>query len=371
MKNRFFIPLILLIVLLVIAIFVVILGAPTRSETDKIVLTARQGLKLTEKKEEINLPKEVTLLAVGDIMLSRRVGDKMLQFGYDYPFLEVGEYLKQADFVFGNLETPITPGRQIKTGEMVFRADPEVVNSLKENNFSILSLANNHTPNFGQKGLEDTFKYLNSVGIKYVGAGLNSSEAYRPVYLEKNGIKIAFLAFNDSDVVPSYYGAGEKRAGTALMDLEKLTQGIEEAKNNSDFVVISLHSGSEYTPGPNKSQTEFAHAAIDTGADLVIGHHPHVVQTWEKYKDKYIFYSLGNFIFDQMWSLETRQGLMAKFHFTKNEIQKIELLPVQIADYSQPKVLDSESGQKVINRLGSIEDEKIITIFRASTSTAD
>lgn len=295
---------------------------------------------------------EVSLIAVGDIMLSRNVAKKIRDYeNPDYPFLKVKDYLKSADMVFGNLESPITAGREIKTGEMIFRADPGVEDALKNANFSILSLANNHTPNFGEKGLKDTFQYLEKAGIKYAGAGQNDSEAYAPAYLESKGIKFAFLAYNDSGVVPPDYKAGENRAGTAFMDIDKMTKAIKEAMQNADFVIVSLHSGNEYNLKPNSLQVNFAHEAIDAGAEMVIGHHPHVVQTAEKYKGKYIFYSLGNFVFDQMWSQETREGLAVKIFFSKSGADKIELAPVLIEDYSQPRLMDGAEKEKMLKRL--------------------
>jgi poly-gamma-glutamate synthesis protein (capsule biosynthesis protein) len=301
-----------------------------------------------QKEEE---SKEVSMVFVGDIMLSRDVARKMKSKGENYPFLETFNYLKGADLVFGNLETSITEGREIQTNEMVFRADPGVEKVLKEANFQVLSLANNHTPNFFKKGLLDTFRYLDEAQIQYVGAGENEERAYSPVYLEKNGINFAFLAYNDSDVVPNSYRAGIDQVGTAFMDLKRLKEGVEEAQKNAEIVIVSMHSGKEYVLEPNDSQKEFAHAAIDYGADLVIGHHPHVVQIAEKYKGKYIFYSLGNFVFDQMWSEETKEGLMVKVYFDKAGVKNLELKPVLIQDYAQPMILEGERAQKIIERL--------------------
>lgn len=311
---------------------------------------------------------EVSMLFLGDMMLSRGVAYQISKNNdLYYPFYNIRALLRQNDFVFANFESPIIPGRQIHTGEMAFRVDENLAPILKELNFSILSLANNHLLDFGQKGLLNTLKLLAENQIQYIGAGENYQEAHQYKILEKNNIKIAFLAYNDSDVILATNEATEDRPGTAFMDLDALQKDLAEAKKSADFVIVSLHSGTEYKENPNSRQIEFAHAAIDNGANLVVGHHPHVVQPIEKYpktkpeisneasKTGYIFYSLGNCIFDQAWSEETTEGIATQIIFSKNEIKNIKILPLIIENYSQPKIISridsAEKFQKIINRL--------------------
>jgi len=148
--------------------------------------------------------------------------------------------------------------------------------------------------------------------------------------------------------------------GTALMQKAKMIDAVGAAKGKADLVIVSMHSGIEYTGKPNDSQIDFAHGAIDAGADLVIGHHPHVVQMAEKYKGKYIFYSLGNFIFDQMWSQETREGLMIKIYFSKTGVSKISPVPIIIENYSQPRIANSAEAEKILKRLSiPLEKEEV------------
>jgi len=298
--------------------------------------------------------KDVTLIAVGDIMLSRDVASTMKRHNdYKYPFLNTADFLKTADITFGNLECPITPGRIIETSEMVFRADPQAVEGLNYAGFDILSLANNHTMNFGEKGIEDTLKYLKEADIKFVGAGKNEKESYEPKILEMNGLKIAFLAYADSSLVPASYQATENKPGIAFMNISKMQEDVKATKEKANFVIVSMHSGVEYAKEPNQNQINFAHSAIDAGADLIIGHHPHIVQKVEKYKDRYILYSLGNFVFDQMWSIETREGIIVKITFDKNGIKNIDFTPVLIENYSQPKILDKtdSKSKEIISKL--------------------
>ncbi len=337
MKKFYLIIIALVLVGLFFAIFTRYTSAPRQ----------KHSFDLGSDQANVGSTKtEVTLTAMGDIMLSRNVAAKIKENGTDYPFQEIAPYIK-ADIVFANLECPITAGPIVPTGSMIFHADPGVESALKKAGFTMLSLANNHTMNYGAKGLNDTFKLLQAVGIQYVGAGKDSDEASAPVYVEKNGIKFAFLGYNDADVVPDNYFATTTTTGTNRMDVVKMQEAVKAAKKNADIVIVSLHSGTEYKT-PNSHQIEFDHAAIDAGAELVIGHHPHVLQRVEKYKGKYIMYSLGNFVFDQMFSLETRQSVITKTTFTKQGLEKIEFTPVMIYDYAQPRVTTDESEKKAI-----------------------
>jgi len=304
-----------------------------------------------------------SLLAVGDIMLSRVVGQKMLKHGYGYPFSKMADITKDADLSFANLETAVLPGRVVHTGEMMFRSDPESVQSMAEAGFDLVSLANNHTPNYGQNGLKKTFVYLEQSGLDYMGAGQDLTSAYQAFVTEVNGIKLAFLAYNDSDVVPDSYEAGQSWAGTAIMDIDQIKSDIGKVRKQVDLVIVSMHSGTEYIYTANKRQTEFAHAAIDNGADLVIGHHPHVVQEMEIYKDKYIFYSLGNYIFDQMWSEETRQGVVLKLELSKSGVEQFIFIPVVIEDFAQPRLAGPTESAIIMPRLNHELEKKQVLIF--------
>jgi len=305
-----------------------------------------------QKKKLPLISEEVSLVAVGDISYSRgveRIVEK--QKDINYPFFKIRDFLQSADLVFGNLETPITQGPEIPDFEMIFRSNPGTEQALKQAGFFVLSLANNHTPNFGEEGLKDTFNYLAKAGIKYAGAGNDEQEAYGPVYIEEKGIRFAFFAYNDADAVPTSYEARENRAGTAFMRVDRMVEAVKEAKKEADFVIISMHAGIEYAGEPNESQVNFAHAAIDAGADLIIGHHPHVVQTMEKYRGKYIFYSLGNFVFDQPQSQDTKEGLAIKVCFTKNGINKIDLLPVVMTNLAQPEAAGESDKEQILKKL--------------------
>ncbi len=308
-------------------------------------------------------PKTVTLLVVGDIMLSRSVASAIKKAGdVGYPFAETRDLLHSADIVFANLETSITAGRDINPGEMTFRADPKTVESMKVAGVTIVSLANNHVPNFGAKGILDTVSFLDAAGIAHAGAGKDDVAASASAIVERGGVRFAFLAFNDADVVPASYGAAPNHPGTILMDSEKMAEAVTDARKHADIVAVSMHSGIEYTRLPNEHQTTFAHAAIDAGADIVIGHHPHVVQTMEIYKGKPILYSLGNFIFDQDWSEDTKKGLAVRIIFGANGAERLEFIPIYIAKTGQPIIASDAARDEVLTRLGaSIGDLTVYT----------
>jgi poly-gamma-glutamate synthesis protein (capsule biosynthesis protein) len=302
-------------------------------------------------------PQSVSILFLGDVMLSRGVANQIEKNNDLYfPFQYIKEELLNNDFVFANLESPIIEGRKINAGEMFFRTNENIIPILKEMNFSIVSLANNHMLDMGQKGLLNTLKILTENNIQYVGAGENYEKAHEPKILEKNGIKFAFLAYNDDDVILATNEATNDRAGTAFMGLEGLKKDVVNAKLLSDFVIVSMHSGNEYQTESNQRQINFSHTAIDNGADLVIGHHPHIIQKYEQYKNGHIFYSLGNCIFDQMWSEETREGVMIKVAFLKEGIEKMEATPFLIENFSQPRIINREDNLELYNKiLGGLE----------------
>jgi len=296
---------------------------------------------------EKNPPESWSMIAVGDIMLSRHVDQKMAQNGYSYPFEKIKDYLKNADLTIANLESPFKEGLSPREG-MVFGANKKAIEGLKLAEFDLINLANNHFGNQGENGAELTFNWLKENGFSYIGAGKTDSEAHTPVIKEIKGQKIAFLGYTDTDVIPTSYIALDSRAGVAAMDINRLKEDIFKVKEKVDLVIISMHSGTEYTPSPNERQKEFAHAAIEAGADMVTGHHPHVVQAIEFYNNKFIFYSLGNFIFDQMWSTETRQGIILKLSFTFGRLTDTEILPIKIDDFSQPHFLEEKEEQETI-----------------------
>lgn len=356
-------------IIIIFAILIVVLGSVAFLNVlkieEKIADWRKEGrLPLAaEVKENIILQEEtfdpqkymaerkpiIHLVAVGDIMLSRNVGQEIVKHkDYKYPFLKTAPFLQEADIVFGNLESPLYRGPPVESPSMIFRADPECAEALAWTGFNVLSLASNHILNQGEKGLVKTLELLSEEEILGVGAGRNKEEAHTSKIITKKGIKIAFLAY----VYPGNPEAGEDSGGVAIMKTEELKEDVERARRQADLVVVSMHAGTEYTRYPNERQIGFAHSAIDFGADLVLGHHPHWFQTVERYKDKYILYSLGNFVFDQMWSEETREGMVASIFLDQKGVRALEFLPIKIENYSQPHFVGGESKEKLLSFLG-------------------
>ncbi|NMB70417.1 CapA family protein [candidate division WWE3 bacterium] len=300
----------------------------------------------------LNTETTASFIAVGDISFSRGV-ERVVKYqkNINFPFLKTKEILSNADITYANLETPITYGPEVPDGSMIFRSNPGTELALKWAGIDVVNLANNHSYNFDKEGLRDTFKFLRDADIQYAGAGDNSTQAYTPVLIQKNGIKFALLSYESMDIVPNEYEAEENKPGIAFMRIDKMQESVKKAKTLADVVIVAMHAGEEYVPLGNDLQTNFAHAAIDAGAEVVIGDHPHVIQNAEVYKEKIIFYNLGNFVMDQMWSDDTRRALIFEGIFTKKGLEKFYVTPVQIEHYSQPNPVTGELADTIVNRL--------------------
>jgi len=288
---------------------------------DKKVPTSAKTLLIPKFSLSSFIPqkdKETTLLAVGDIMLGRYCNVQMLkQRNFRYPFLKTADLTSSADITFGNLEAPFVENCPTTGTGMIFCARPEAIEGLKFAGFDVLSLANNHILNYGQGSLEQTQSILSSSNILY--SPLSSSNNI--TMKQFNNVNYGFLSF---DLV-TYPNA----------------QVIEKVKENiskGDVLIVSLHWGAEYQKEPNTHQRQLARQAVDAGAKIVLGHHPHVTQPVESYGSGLIFYSLGNFVFDQPWSTETKKGQMTKIIFEGKDIKSYELIPIYIHDFCQPQL---------------------------------
>ncbi|MCL5009122.1 MAG: CapA family protein [Patescibacteria group bacterium] len=314
-------------------------------------------------------PRQASFIATGDIMLSRHVAEKIKAAGDPAaPFYQINNTLQSADFSFGNLESPIVYGPGTLGGNsLIFAASSSTLDGLVKTKFKVLNLANNHALDQGIAGLESTVQFLDGLGIEHIGAGQDQAAAWQPAKVEIDGITICFIGASYASVNDG--GKAKNNFVARMEDLGHLKTGIFSLRPSCDFIVASMHAGTEYTRTPNQAQTAFARAAIDAGADMVIGGHPHWVQSVEKYQGKYIFYSLGNFIFDQMWSQETREGLILKINLEKTSaensglqgpksaagLQSVELLPIIIDNYSAPRLANETESAQILKKIGLTE----------------
>jgi len=335
----------------------------TQKDKEVVIDSGLKGSAASSGSEKANLdpapkpPVEFTLAAGGDVMLSRHVGTKIREAQDNaLPFRKIANLFSQADIAFVNLEAPFYDQGPPVTEGMTFKAEPETITGLNLAGIDIVSLANNHTRNKGEAGLLYTLDYLKENDITYSGAGKNFAEAHTATITEIDGLKIAWLSYTYSDGVSNSSRVEAEDPDVAFLDTEQMKKDVSATQPDSDLIIVSMHAGYEYQTNPNQQQKEFARAAIDSGAELVLGHHPHVVQTTEKYGDGYIIYSLGNLVFDQMWSEETREGVIAKCQFTGPDLKNVEFTPIKIENYNQPRLATEAESAKILERMGLEED---------------
>jgi len=275
-------------------------------------------LNLKEVATQIQRPKKVNIILVGDTMLGRSVLIKAIdkENNPNYPFLLVSDYLSGSDLVFANLESPVISDCPRFEHGFTFCSEPKMLEGLAFSGINIVTLANNHILNFGQKGLMETQKNLDTFNISYTGVG-------NLVIKEVNGTKFGFLGFDFTVKAPN----------------ESDWNLIKESDPLVDVLIIGVHWGEEYKDKANKYQREWARKMVENGGDVISGHHPHWVEDYEYIDGKPVFYSLGNFVFDQMWSEETKKGLIVKLTFEDGKIVNQELKNTYIENIGQPKIV--------------------------------
>lgn len=289
----------------------------------------------------------------GDTLFSGKVENKLKQAGYDYPYKHVKDLFLQDDLTVLNLETPVTEGgtpEEEKT--FVFKSSPKALPEMVRAGVEAVNLANNHILDQGVEGLLDTLEHLSEAGVLHVGAGKNSKEAFAPVYVERNGIRIALCGF--SRVIPrKEWAAGKGPGVAATYDSTQAVKTIEEARDQADLVLVVVHWGKERTVELEKHQTELAHAYIDAGADLVIGGHPHVLQGLESYKGKWIAYSTGNFIFTKSKDPNTWETAVFQASCSKAGDCDLKLVPYR-TEVGQPVPMNEAERTQLWSELEAI-----------------
>ena len=301
---------------------------PTRRN---FLLLPALGLLPNRTESRLTLPKPppmTRILMGGDVMLSRHVGAVARQRADPaWTLRGLAELFWSADIAFVNLEAPFSDhGRRVDRG-MVFKAEPDMIEALQVAGIDIVSTANNHARDCGRYGVGFTLDWLARNGIAAVGTGRSAEQAHGGVILDRNQVGFGFLAYTYDQSNGNHTDLDDR---VAMMDVDRMVKDVKSLLERVDVVIVSMHAGVEYQQKPNAQQRRFAHAAIDAGATVVVGHHPHVTQPVERYGRGVIFYSLGNLAFDQFQRTETQHGLIADVRFSGKQLAAYRLIPVDI-----------------------------------------
>lgn len=307
-------------------------------------------------------PATLTVSAVGDMIFDRGVKSLIQSAGGRAPLAAVDGLLARADITVGNLESPLSSGGvQDADKDVTFRGDPRGVEGLVASGFDFLSMGNNHVLDYGPDALADTVSLLDERGIGHAGAGADRELAWKPAVVKRDGASVAFLSF--SHILPPGFVATDSHAGLAQgrNNLDRVTQAIREAKAANDYVIVSFHWGVEYADDANGDQVRDAHKAIDAGADMVLSHHPHVIQAVEYYKGRLIAYSLGDFVFDH-YSRKTGEAFILDAELGPGGVANARVTPVYLDGHGKPEVVSGSAASVILTRLESISAKRGTTV---------
>jgi poly-gamma-glutamate synthesis protein (capsule biosynthesis protein) len=256
---------------------------------------------------------------------------------------KVRKYLRGADLTLANLENPMIRDAVWHPEDTTFTGDLRLLPILEQGGIDGVTLGNNHILDAGTSGLEETLVHLDEAGIAHAGAGMDLAEAREPMVFDLGGTKVGVLSYQG---VPSYdwAWATQRAPGTAPITEEVMREDVERLRSRVDVVVVSPHWGKEYIATPEPWQVEYAHAAVDAGADIFVGGHAHWPKGVEVYKGKPIFYGVGNFLLDQSWSEETSTGIFAEITLHEDRPVQFRPVPFIILDYAQPNFLVARGG---------------------------
>ena len=288
----------------------------------------------------------------GTVTITSRCKDCSV-FGWDLPRTErtgnegvVRELLVGADLTIANFENPAPDDFRLHSSGTVFSADPSLIRGLVDAGLDYVSLGNNHIRDAGANGILETIENLDEHGIAHSGAGANLAAARAPAILEAGGQTVAILGY---DTIAGGYFAGPDRAGSAPLTAANVTADVAAARAaGADLVIVFPHWGTEYDPTPFAGQRNLAQAAIDAGADMVIGNHAHWAAGLEVYRGKPIWYALGNFVFDQTWSEPTMEGITLELTFDGSRLVQVRMRPHLILDRAQPNFMDPAGSGAVV-----------------------
>lgn len=285
------------------------------------------------------LTTPITVGFTGDVMFGRTVNEHMLATASSdpYPFTHTADVLRGFDLTIGNLECVISRLGAPVPKSYNFRGDARAYDRLLNAGFDVVSVANNHSGDYGKEAFLDEFLTLPKRGLTPVGGGQNKQQAHTPIFKKVHNTTIGLLAYEEID--PFSFAATGTTPGNAWLTAPDLQADIALARPSCDFLITFMHWGIEYVTTENAQQRSLAQVAIDAGADLVVGAHPHVIQPYVFYKKKLIVYSLGNFVFDGMYDEVVRRGNILSLTIQKNQLLSWKLIPTRIGDWGEPALL--------------------------------
>ena len=297
----------------------------------------------------------IRLAAVGDLMLGRTQGEIMLSTGnLLYPFERVKHIFDAADYTIGNLESALGDVGEPAVKRYPLRSPPEAAESLSLAGVDLVSLANNHAQDYGPEALLQGIDLLHAAGVATVGGGANDTAAHAPHIADINGLKVAFLGYVHVPIEgltgfdTQSWTATTDAPGLAWGDPERIRADVAAVRPEVDLVVVILHSGYEYIEEPSEEQAAAAKAAVEAGADLVVGHHAHILQGIQRYSDGVILYGLGNFVFNIEGPPETA---IANIWLDRDGVRQIELIPAIVQQYGQPRLADFSEAGPILSRV--------------------
>jgi Bacterial capsule synthesis protein PGA_cap len=285
-----------------------------------------------------------TLIATGDVIPARYTDVTIRNLGDDflYPVAATKDITSAADLTVVNLEAPLVEGCPYHAAGLIFCGRPGIVAAFQTAGVDVVTLENNHIGNYGPEGVTETIGHLEAAGLRW-------ADRDTPAIVDVRGLKFGFLAYNGVE---------------HTLPREEMLKQIKALRSKVDVLAVAVHWGAEYVsiptavpPVADDNPVDIAHLAIDAGADMLIGNHPHWVQAVEVYKGKFIAYAHGNFIFDQMWSYETRVGVIGKYTFYDDTLVAVEFIPTLIQNYAQPVPLEGAERQAVLDGMKAASEE--------------
>lgn len=308
----------------------------------------------------------ITIGFMGDVMIGRLVNEMIPTKGYVYPWGNTLPLLQSTDLRIINLENTLTTYHEKNPKVFNFKALPDRIETLKTAHIDIVNLANNHSLDFKQEGLNETIAILDKAGIQHVGAGTNDQEASAPAIVVKNNIKIGIIGYTDNEPT---WKAAENQPGINYIeignttDLEKIKKQVVVLRNLVDIIIVSLHWGPNMQQRPSQKFVQFAHHLVDSGVDIIHGHSSHIFQGIEIYKNKVIMYDTGDFIDDYAIDplLRNDQSFFFAINVSKNGPQSVTITPV-IINNMHVNIAEEKEKEEIMHRMQLLSQEFNTTI---------